>query len=368
MRQSFAIAVLLLLTGCIDPITFETGIEPRRLIVDGFISNISFAEQAQKPAPPVRFYVALRWTSDVGNVKDEVISNAEVSLLSSDGLRYEYFWSADQQRYLIQDMDFYAKENITYKIHIETAEGVVYESENDRLYPAPPIEGVVIDYQTILKSIQVGNQTEIVEQRGLNISVSLPKHSGESFQYRWKIVPSWIFETSRLGDTNPNKRCYATNLFEYQAIKVWEDEAGGYNRELFFLETDDNEQIQYEYSAFITQYSLSPSGYKFWDQLSTQQQSGGGIFDPPPFALVTNIHNVDDAEERVSGYFFVAHESSYRWMLSPEDLPYELEFLDPCEPVPGVPYIPPPGCSNCLEYRGAHTDITNQKPEWWEEF
>ncbi len=80
MRQSFAIAVLLLLTACIDPITFETGSEPRRLVVDGYISNISFTEQAQKPAPPVRFYVALRWTSDVGNVRDEVISNAEVSL------------------------------------------------------------------------------------------------------------------------------------------------------------------------------------------------------------------------------------------------------------------------------------------------
>ncbi|WP_323836059.1 DUF4249 domain-containing protein [Algoriphagus sp. D3-2-R+10] len=369
MRQSFAIALVLLLTACIDPITFDTGSEPRRLVVDGYISNISFAEQSQKPAPPLRFYVALRWTSDVDNVRDEVISDAEVKLITSDGVSYEYFWDDLEQRYLIEDENFHAEENIAYKVHIETSEGEIYESDTDKLYPAPSIENIKLDYQTILKSITVGNQTEIVEQRGLQVSVPLASHTNsEPFRYRWKIVPSWIFETSLLQDGNPNKRCYATNLYEYQAIKVWEDQTGGYNRDLFFLETDDNEQLKYGYSAFITQYSLSPSGYKFWDQLATQQQSGGGIFDPPPFALVTNIHNVANEEEHVSGYFFVAHESSYRWMLSPEDLPYQLTFLDPCEPMPGVPFIPPAGCNNCLEYRGSHTDITNQKPSWWNEF
>ncbi|MDR7129479.1 hypothetical protein J2X69_001816 [Algoriphagus sp. 4150] len=367
MRQTFSIALVLLLTACIDPITFETGSESRRLVVDGFISNISFVEQSQKPAPPLRFYVALRWTSDVGNVRDEVISNARVMLMTEEGESYRYFWDVQEQRYLIEDDTFYAKENVLYKLRIET-DGKVYESDSDKLYPAPAIEGINVDYKTMLKSIDIAGQTEIVEQRGIQISVPLPPHSGDSFRYRWKIVPSWIFETSQLGDGNPNKRCYATNNYAYQAIKVWEDKNGGYNRDLYFLETDDNEQLQHGYSAFITQYSLSPSGYKFWDQLATQQQSGGGIFDPPPFALVTNIHNVDDSEENVSGYFFVAHESSYRWRLSPVDLPYQLTFVDQCAPIPGVPYFPPAGCSNCLEYRGAHTDITNQKPEWWNEF
>ncbi|WP_439490608.1 DUF4249 domain-containing protein [Algoriphagus sp.] len=368
MRQSFAIALLLILTACIDPISFETGSEPRRLVVDGFISNISYLEQSKKAAPPQRFYVALRWTSVVNNVLDEVITDAKVTLLTSEGESYAYLWNPEAKKYLIGDADFSAKVGVTYKVRIETSDGKIYESDEDGIHPAPAIEKVDVEYKTILKSINVDSQPQLVEQRGVQVSVPLKEHSAETFHFRWKIVPSWIFETSMLGEGNPNKRCYATNLYEYQAIKVWEDKTGGYNRDLFFLETDDNEQIKHGYSVFITQYSLSPEGYRFWDQLATQQQSGGGIFDPPPFELVTNIRNVADAEEKVSGYFFVAHESSYRWMLFPEDLPYQLTFSDPCEPIPGVPFIPPAGCSNCLDYRGAHTDITNQKPEWWNEF
>ncbi|MGX7835629.1 hypothetical protein ACWKSR_10815, partial [Campylobacter fetus subsp. venerealis] len=80
----------MMLTACIDPISFETGSEPRRLVVDGFISNISYTEQSEKPAPPQRFYVALRWTSVVNNVLDEVIPDARVTLLGSDGESYAY--------------------------------------------------------------------------------------------------------------------------------------------------------------------------------------------------------------------------------------------------------------------------------------
>lgn len=368
MRRIFAIASLFLLTTCIDPIKFDVEGEEARLVIDGFISNVSFTEQSLNPAPAMRFYVALRWSSDVTNVLDEVISDASVSLLTSEGESYRYSWDFNQQRYLINDVDFAAKENVDYRIHVELANGEVYESFDDQLYPAPAIEGVNINHETILKSIEVGSQTQLIEQRGVRLSVPLGDNdTGETLRYRWKIIPSWVFETSLLSDDNPNKRCYATDIYDYQQINIWEDNSGGYDHDLFFLETDDNEQVQYEFSAYITQYSLSEQAYQFWDQLAVQQQSGGGIFDPPPFTLVTNIRNVNDESEKVSGFFFVAHESSYRWYLYPQDLPYSLVFQDPCEPLPGVPFIPPAGCGNCLEYRGA-SEITNQKPAWWQEF
>lgn len=368
MRRIFALASLFLLTTCIDPIKFDVEGEATRLVIDGFISNVSYTEQCLNPAPAMRFYVALRWTSDVTNVIDQVISDADVSLLTSEGDTYSYSWSIDEQRYLIDDVDFAAQENVDYRVHVELANGEVYESIDDQLYPAPAIEEIDIEHQTILKSIDVNGVAQIVEQRGVQLSVPLgDNETSEPLRYRWKIIPSWVFESSLLPDGNPNKRCYATNIYDYQQINVWEDNSGGYNHDLFFLETDDNEQVQYEYSAYITQYSLSEQAYQFWDQLATQQQSGGGIFDPPPFTLVTNIRNVNDAEEKVSGFFFVAHESSYRWFLYPQDLPYTLVFQDPCEPIPGVPFIPPAGCANCLDYRGA-SDVTNQKPTWWQEF
>ena len=139
MRHSFAIALLLLLTACIDPITFETGSEPRRLVVDGFISNISFEERAFLPAPASKFYLALRWTSIVDNVRDQVISDAKVFLMASNGARIDYLWNEQDQRYILSDDSFAAEEGVSYKVRIETANGGVYESDSDSVYPAPAL-------------------------------------------------------------------------------------------------------------------------------------------------------------------------------------------------------------------------------------
>ncbi|MGX7835605.1 DUF4249 family protein, partial [Campylobacter fetus subsp. venerealis] len=110
----------------------------------------------------------------------------------------------------MEDVNFSAKAGIAYKVRIETSEGKIYESDEDSIHPAPAIEKVDVEHKTILKSISVDNQIQLVEQRGVQISVPLKEHSEEIFHFRWKIVPSWIFETSMLGDENPNKRCYVT--------------------------------------------------------------------------------------------------------------------------------------------------------------
>ncbi|MEJ2005178.1 MAG: hypothetical protein P8X57_09495, partial [Cyclobacteriaceae bacterium] len=70
----------------------------------------------------------------------------------------------------------------------------------------------------------------------------------------------------------------------------------------------------------------------------------------------------------VSGFFMVAHDSVKRWYINQYELPYELNFSDRCAPIPGLPFIPPKGCTNCLEYPGGNTSITNQKPAWWREY
>jgi hypothetical protein len=116
----------------------------------------------------------------------------------------------------------------------------------------------------------------------------------------------------------------------------------------------------------VKQYSLTPEAYRFWEEISIQQSSGGGIFDPPPFRLSTNIHNVDDPSENVSGYFMVAHESSERWWFSEEDLPYDADIDRGCALPPGnSPSRPITECEDCLRYDGGASSITTIEPEWW---
>jgi hypothetical protein len=297
---------------------------------------------------------------------DEVISDANVQLIASNGEIIRYVWNPENNRYEIPFDDFKAGDGIRYHIQIELSSGQTYTSEEEQLYPAPPISQLSTSFETRVKEIQVGSESVIIDQRGVELAVSLPEHGdGKAYYYRWKVVPGWIFESSLLSQGNPNKTCYITNKFYFKKINVRTDRTGGYDEPLFFLETDDNEKIEHDFTALIIQYSLSPGAYTFWEELALQQQSGGGIFDPPPFPLSSNIQNVNNPAEKVSGYFIVAHESVKRWFINESELPYNLTFPDPCEPVPGVPFFPPPECVNCLEYQGGHSFITNQKPSWW---
>jgi hypothetical protein len=361
-------AAVTMIVGCIDPIEFDTGDEPRRLVVDGFITNNSWSAREEFPAPAQPFNVALRWTSEVNNEFDELINDAQVLLVDSEGRAFEYLWSPVDEHYVLPDPDFSAQPGLKYYLQITLANGEVYESEKEELHVVPPINSLDVNHTSRIKEIQVGPETEFVQQRGVELSVNIPEHGGETRYYRWKVTPSWVYETSLLPEGHPNKTCFVTNKFYFQKINVRRDRSGGYAQELFFLDTEDNERVEQDFSALITQYSLTPEAYKFWEDLALQQEVGGGIFDPPPFPLTSNIRNVNDPEEKVSGFFMVAHESVMRWYINMDELPYVISFTDRCEPIPGIPFIPPKGCLNCLEYPGGQTLISNQKPVWWREY
>jgi len=353
--------------ACIDPIEFDTGNEPQRLVVDGMITNQSYFDRQEFPAPAERFYVALRWTSPVGNERDQVIRDARVELHSSSGEIYLYQWDEELKRYVFPEDDFSAELETFYFVRISLSSGAIYESEPEKLYPAPAISSVSQTYSTTVKEVQIGPEAEFVEQRGVNLLVDLPSHpDSQTIYYRWRVIPSWVWQSSILPEISPVKTCYITNRYFFQKIHVRADRTGGYANELFFLETDDNEKIQYDFSALILQYSLSPDAYKFWEELATQQELGGGIFDPPPFPLSTNIYRVGAPEEQVSGYFMVAHESALRWFINQTELPYSLVLSDLCESIPGFP--PPEQCGNCLLYTGGGNPISNVKPDWWRDW
>jgi hypothetical protein len=71
--------------GCIEPYEFTVKNNNPTLVVEGFISNVSFNESLNFPSDGRYFTVYLRYTSDVINKKDEVVKNAVVYLLNDWG-------------------------------------------------------------------------------------------------------------------------------------------------------------------------------------------------------------------------------------------------------------------------------------------
>ena len=56
----------------------------------------------------------------------------------------------------------------------------------------------------------------------------------------------------------------------------------------------------------LKQYSISKKEYDFWDSMKKINDKGGDIFAYQPFPVISNVHNVNNPNELVLGYFQVS--------------------------------------------------------------
>ncbi len=69
----------------------------------------------------------------------------------------------------------------------------------------------------------------------------------------------------------------------------------------------------------IKQQRISYDSYQFLKLLKNQVQNTGTLVDTPPEALVVNIRNLTNPDEKVAGAFMVASVSSVKYWISRED-------------------------------------------------
>ncbi|RYF74846.1 MAG: DUF4249 domain-containing protein [Cytophagaceae bacterium] len=69
----------------------------------------------------------------------------------------------------------------------------------------------------------------------------------------------------------------------------------------------------------IRQSALSPTAYQFYNQFQSQTQNNGGVADSPPSAIVGNIKNVANPQERIVGFFTASAVSTNRYWLDRKD-------------------------------------------------
>ncbi|MEZ5071289.1 MAG: DUF4249 family protein [Bacteroidales bacterium] len=109
---------------------------------------------------------------------------------------------------------------------------------------------------------------------------------------------------------------------------------GSFRQSLEFVPNDWNEQkLMFKYSLLVRQFSIGPEGYKYWKEVGNLRQGQGTIFDRQPALLQSNICNVEDAEEKVLGFFTMSGVQEYRAFAS--DIPGLSKKTNPyyCLPV-----------------------------------
>jgi hypothetical protein len=363
MFRNFRFAlIMLLVVGCIEPYQFKIADGDQGIVIEATLSDKSFNDTKNYPSDGRYFTVKISKTSDVTNVRSQLVSYAVVSLSSEQGESWECLETdpiGAPGIYKLLDDDFKALDGVRYKLSITTPDDVLIESDWQEMPANAPAIGPV--------SFQEANTQRIIldqlhDVRGVKPQISIPPNeTGSTTYYRWKLLPMWLYDAPLASTTSsPVKFCWATSKYYIRDYTMQADDDGGYAKDLFFLEIDDNERVLHEFSLLIEQQAMTEDYFNFWNEMQGLNQPAG-VFSTPPFNLKSNF---TASSGSVFGFFGVVREQGTRWYFNRTDLSYNVpNWLPEDCAKPCGPGCPPPACSNCLRYEGG--EVTNVKPSWW---
>ena len=354
------------LWGCIEPFEFKIENDQPALVIEGQISNVSYNGSKEYPSDGRYFTVTLRLTSDVTNVRDEKVSHAYVSLISSEGDRWDYSEKAEKAgEYILCDDEFSAINNSQYKLEVLLSDGDFYQSNWEQLPEIIPGEMGDIKFEETEPQRYVLRTGERVLRsfKGIDVSIDLPPaKSGNTIYYKWDFTPTWTYESPLISIFRSDHKCWIQDPFYLSGYVLQKDNVGSYLKKIFFLETIGNERINGKLSVLINQIASSEEYFNYYKEIQDQAKRGG-LFDAPPYNLMTNF-NSSDPDKKVFGYFGVVDEQAKRWYFNRMDVSYPIEntWKANCT---GQRLVQPPRCNSCLQYsQGIPTNI---KPHWWVE-
>jgi hypothetical protein len=332
----FAIALI----TCIDPYYPQLKGYESLLVVDGLITN----EDASN-------IIKLSRSKQNRDDSTEMVSDATVYITDDEETRIN-LKNCGFGIYKTDSSEFTGMIGRTYILHVITGDGNEYESDPCFMSSVPGIDSVYYEkHEVPVTNLEDGNT---------GILISLDSEPGDEKQfYRWSYKETWKFKIPI-----PVRYVYVreTLIYEIPVVKEYcfknrvSDEIL-INRVNFgqdphlkevpikFIATDKSDRVSLLYSIQVKQYSISEKEYKFWSDLQMVNESGGDIFESQPFSVVSNIHNLNDPDERILGYFQVSAAKEKRIFISPHDITWmDLPIYHyPCEIVARNPgdYPPP---------------------------
>lgn len=366
-KKTFQILFIVSFTvvGCIEPYSFDIENVDPPLVIESYISNVSYNESIEYPSDGRFFVTKLRYGQNLKN-KGQNVTDAQVKLLSDNNNNWTYT-SVESGEYWLLDNDFQAVGGTRYKLQVTLISGEMYESDWEELHDSV---GEMNDISFIeTERIEVrytnkGTEEELVNVKGIELTVDIPVNTSETKKfYMWQYDPAWIFIAGRLPITNPNYKCWVRGKSYLSQYTLLEDNIGGYKNSLVYIDVETNERVFIDLSILVKQYIISEDYYNFLSELIDQGQSSD-IFATPPYNLKTNYHNSNN--KPVFGYFSVRHEEARRMYFSVTDLSYYVNsnaIKETCQSAIG-PYAPDDPCDNCLDYNYGG-DPETIKPTWW---
>ena len=350
-KRIFAFLFLVAAASCIDPYKPNIKNYDSLLVVEGLITNENSS-----------YKINLHRTTKEKTFMPEKVTDANVYITDSDGIKTRLRNCGDGY-YKTDSTSFTGVIGKKYTLQILTSDGKEYKSEECTMLPVAGIDTVYYEKGEEIS----GNQKEILT--GINIFLNSEDAAGRNQYFRWTFEEAWKF-------LMPNPQRYKclmvldseTYLFEQVPVVkeiCWREsqseeiitnsikvgETNRINKQLIqFIAPVKSDRLTHQYSILVKQYSISEKEYDFWNNLKKVNEAGGDIFGSQPYPVISNVHNVNDANEIVLGYFEVSAMTRKRIFITA----HELDTL----------YLPQYK-TDCVEIVKSPDDFPSLKPPSW---
>lgn len=323
-NRKFAMKMLVLtifLTGCIQKFDYEPKQSDENiLVVSGGISN-----------QPGLQTIQLSRTTAYGSGMYKSESGAMIVILENRKA-VDTCIEVREGTYEFNGGKILPEPGNSYSIEITTSEGKVYESDPEVM--PEPVKPDSAYFETHIDRIPSESGTYVNTPR-INIYIDTPVRNTSGPAYlRWHVLEYYSFREIRTGPRSIPKTCYMwVNPIYYQDIQLYNGAGlkGGILKRKLVLSRSPypNYEFTWIHSFFISQYSLTLAAFDYWRKLQQVANPTGSFLEPPPAAVIGNIHNVIDENEVVLGYFEVASQKNTTLFTSKNDL-RPLYIRDPC--------------------------------------
>lgn len=355
MKKSKNIAwllILVLLTTCIDKFPFTSELPPKILSIEGYLTTLPKAHQ-------IRLSRADRFGPEFNGLnRPEPLAK----VLIKDDLGNVEMLSEVSPGIYVTSEDFAAKVGRSYNLELNLFDGRRYISRPEKVVPVPELDSVTV------QSVSVPTIDRMNDEIGVEVLAHFQDPVEEKNHYFWNILPSdfQIISEPELNHNGPDhptcprcpnpldccKVCYSKEVPRPLNIFVADDEEfnGIYQKRVVAYLRDNGIRFKGIFRLDMQHMSISQDAYRHLRLIDQQLRLNGSVFDLPPANIRGNMLNLEDQEEQVLGFFFVADERPIRIYIDESKLDFVLS------PKTSIP-------TTCLAFRGS--GMTTIPPADW---
>ncbi len=331
------IFILFFITSCIDEYWPEVDKYENLLVVDGQLTNSS-----------EDVFVKLSISSSLSNYTLIPINGADVFFTDEDQ-SMTHLTETESGIYLPSDSTFHGKIGEVYQLHINLPNGKSYISDECQVpFPSPidSLYGIIDPNNSLNKNSDFpGIQFYVENHSDINDTSYFIWKSYETYKYRssFDIDFTWEGELIPNPDVTALRTCWKTSKVNDFIVSSTELTESDYVNKfpLHFVSTE-TKKLSIRYSLLVKQLSVSKTTFNFYEAIQEQNEEQGQMWSKQPMQILGNIHNIDNPDEPVLGYFITAGIDQKRIFVDRPQLQfYYTECTPDFEVMRFIQYEPP---------------------------